>query len=426
MCIFKLATLFFKLLISFIPLYIFTFYSSFTYSHGVPYPGPTENFAPFSQWCQTLYPDSVCHDHHNGKYWVPQSGDTYPPEPDDNDCPPAGPVPDVYLSYLSSPPSAGDTILIDGCEYTVVAAGGVSVGNADGWHNNVSLDSTGRSEADYISDPSSPPENPLISSFPDGYDPVPTPRDDNSSTPSSPVTTSESSSSVSNSDGSTTGSGTVSTIKFNDDGSVTDKTTKTVTNTSSSGSVTGTTTTETSTTRNSNGSSSTSTTVTETDANGVSQVVFQSSGSDNEVVDEEGGSISGGKSCSAPPTRSGDVSDGEYNQILQTYYLRCPPETGDPTAYKPDGFNQSDLDSKLSEAQQQYTDFISDIKQQAESLFSISLNSSGNITKDIVSIRGADVDFSLFRFMAELSIIGQLIIALAYIRAFFIITSSDK
>lgn len=153
-------------------------------------------------------------------------------------------------------------------------------------------------------------------------------------------------------------------------------------------------------------------------------VLIGGTGDDEESVE---GSISGGQTCSAPPTRSGDVSDAEFNQILQTYYLRCPPDSGDdPKEYKPDGFDADKLSEKVIAKQTEYTDFIADIKQQAESLFSIGLGSSGHITKDIVSIRGADVDFSLFRFMAELSIIGQLIIALAYIRAFFIITSSEK
>lgn len=410
MRIFKLA---------FLP--ILFLYSSFSFATWVVKYQASSNYDDLVTLCSNAVPE------HGSHYQVVdynEAGTLYqcqlwdgvePPEPEP-DCPPAGPVAGTRYSAPSKF-NVGDIVIINGCEYVVIG-GAMGSYTSTGYEGGMNMDSTGRSVPDIeAAGETLPPSLDL----PD-YEPALT-GGGSTSAPNEPVDASSSSSSSNNPDGSTTSTGSTTSVTSNDDGSTTTTTTTTETTTNTDGTTTSTTS-EVSTTQYPNGASTTSTSVTATGSDGTSTVVSQGTSTDNRVDDEAGGSVSGGTSCASPPNRSGDVTDAEFNQILQTYYLRCPPDKKAPVEYKPTGFDLDDLKAKVSDKQDDYSILIDSIKNEAQSLFNISVSSGSSISQNNVSIGGVNVDFSWHRFMSQLSIIGALIMALAYLRSFFIVFST--
>lgn len=148
----------------------------------------------------------------------------------------------------------------------------------------------------------------------------------------------------------------------------------------------------------------------------------ESGNANNSKEDKKGeGKIVGGGSCKSPPVKSGDVSDAEFNQILQTYYLRCPPEEIKKVKYKPKGFDNDAIETSLNEVKEEYSELFEEIRGEIDSLFNFSFNASASPTTHIVTIKGVDIDYSFYRFLSDISFLSNIFLLLAYLRAFFIV-----
>ena len=140
-----------------------------------------------------------------------------------------------------------------------------------------------------------------------------------------------------------------------------------------------------------------------------------SSGSGSERI----GVITGGESCESSPVRGSDTTDFEWQTVLQNYRIRCPLTSLADTQLD-DEFS-SYADDELEALQQEYEQTITDIRTQMANALSLSVSGSGSIQSNNKTIMGQTVDFSWSRFAGDLSIIGAVIIAMAYLFSAFVI-----
>lgn len=140
----------------------------------------------------------------------------------------------------------------------------------------------------------------------------------------------------------------------------------------------------------------------------------------NELKKEQGvNEISLGETCETPPVRGDNVTDSEWQTVIQNYKLRCPSIQLKPITNDYDFGDTAEV--ALQEKQEEYRDFIDKLKNDIKASFSFNLSGSGTLTDNHVSIRGVDVSFGIAKFSEGLSIISAFFIAAAYILAFFII-----
>ena len=132
-----------------------------------------------------------------------------------------------------------------------------------------------------------------------------------------------------------------------------------------------------------------------------------------------GDSITAGETCESPPIRGNDVTDSEWQTVMQNYRIRCPLTDLLNTQSEND-FGTTAQDA-LEEKQGEYENFIDNLKLELKDSFSFNLSGSGTITDEVVSIRGTSVSFGMGKFSGQLSIIKAFFIAAAAILAFIII-----
>ena len=130
-----------------------------------------------------------------------------------------------------------------------------------------------------------------------------------------------------------------------------------------------------------------------------------------------GGSVSGGGSCDTPPVCSGDAL--QCNLILQTYKLRCNSvalhsrESVEPTI---------DLEQKLVEAKQQFTDQFNIVKTQLSSSLALSISGgAGSLPSNIQIIKGQPVELGIVARADFFGLIGALFMFSASILSAYII-----
>jgi hypothetical protein len=137
----------------------------------------------------------------------------------------------------------------------------------------------------------------------------------------------------------------------------------------------------------------------------------------------DGNGISSGETCESPPTRGEDLSDFEWQTVFQNYRIRCP--VTELLNDQPELDYGSTADDLLSETEQEYLDFRTNIQNEISQILDFSIGSSGGIVSNPVQLLGVQVDFSLSRFSNIIAIIASVLIAFAYLWVFFRIFSSS-
>lgn len=139
-------------------------------------------------------------------------------------------------------------------------------------------------------------------------------------------------------------------------------------------------------------------------------------GTSDEGTDQ--GSATSSGTCAAKPVCTGDDPQ-ECAMLVQQWYLMCPGTTIETSL--PKGFDNTRSSEQLTKAKQEYQTKINEIKTNLEGVFSFTIGSGGTINQNNVETGWGIVDISWFKFRDQLSIIGAIIIAMAYISAFMII-----
>lgn len=183
-------------------------------------------------------------------------------------------------------------------------------------------------------------------------------------------------------------------------------------------------TTTTTTTTSRNGTVTRQTQQSETDSNGLTVITrtgtaTDSGGDDGNEEEGSSGSASGGGTCTESLQCDGDPIQCAI--LRQQYYLRCP-RVETPEITQGDFVDEiADAQTEVAQYEQDLRDTIEAIRADANALFNISISGSGTINQNMVSTQWGDIDFSFFKFTGHLNLIGFVIVALAYIRAFMII-----
>jgi hypothetical protein len=137
------------------------------------------------------------------------------------------------------------------------------------------------------------------------------------------------------------------------------------------------------------------------------------------LADQKNGTLIGGDDCSVIPVKDDDITDFEFQTVMQNYRLRCP--LTELLASDSNATFDSTAADNLETAKQEYRDFMTQIKNDISSTLSVSVSGSGSISDNIQTIKGASVNFSFSKWSSELSIIGTILVALCYISAAFMI-----
>lgn len=127
------------------------------------------------------------------------------------------------------------------------------------------------------------------------------------------------------------------------------------------------------------------------------------------------GTVDGGLVCGSPPVCDGD--DIACAILMQNYLSRCPNES----------FSSSgsiDLSTTLQTAESDLDIAWQEIQSQVDDYFDFNLSGGGSITNNIQQVKGVDFDFSIARFLPELSALPPLIVAMAWLIAAGIVLSS--
>lgn len=129
------------------------------------------------------------------------------------------------------------------------------------------------------------------------------------------------------------------------------------------------------------------------------------------------GSVTGGGSCDSPPVCSGDAL--QCNLIIQTYKLRCP---GKSLTARTSGEPTLNLEQKLIQTKQKYTDEFNALKTQFSSTLALSISGGGGaLASNIQTLKGAQVELGIAARSDFFSVIGALFMFAAAILSAYII-----
>lgn len=126
-------------------------------------------------------------------------------------------------------------------------------------------------------------------------------------------------------------------------------------------------------------------------------------------------STSSGSGGSASSAGAGecDPTAKDYLQCLDSKELVLPEETG--------AFDETVAQDKIAEAEAELRDVIEQIQSEIHDTFGTSLNGSGGLSDYCYNIMSVQVCFGWSRFSQYLTVIGQAILAAAYVAAFIIV-----
>lgn len=144
----------------------------------------------------------------------------------------------------------------------------------------------------------------------------------------------------------------------------------------------------------------------------------------NGIADIKGAltsNVSGGGTCTARPTCS--VDSVLCSILIQQWETRCkedPVTVEDPLVFEePTAEDEpfSETEQRVEAAKTSYETEIQNIQNEITQALNLSITGSGGIQSNAAEVLGVSVDFSLFRFLNELQLIGSIIIAAAYVYA---------
>ena len=129
------------------------------------------------------------------------------------------------------------------------------------------------------------------------------------------------------------------------------------------------------------------------------------------------GSVTGGASCDSPPVCSGDAL--QCNLILQTYQLRC---SGKSLHARTSSEPTLNLEQKLIQTKQKYTNEFNALKTQFSSTLALSIAGGGGaLASNVQTLKGAQVELGIAARADFFSLIGALFMFAAAILSAYII-----
>jgi hypothetical protein len=140
------------------------------------------------------------------------------------------------------------------------------------------------------------------------------------------------------------------------------------------------------------------------------------------------GTASGGENCGSPPQCDSIAREQDSVAcaiLMQQYYLRCPKTQLDDLWQSELVYN-ADIQQKLNDSKQQFTDKFETIRGEISSIFGESLSQSGSgvLQCNIVEIFGVQVDLSICNFSEFFELIQWVFLFLSAVLCAYILLGS--
>ncbi len=123
-------------------------------------------------------------------------------------------------------------------------------------------------------------------------------------------------------------------------------------------------------------------------------------------------------------SQGADVQTGVCNPESKGY-LQCISQTS-ATIERVEKGEFDDLTAQVEQAQADFEARYLEIQSEMSAMFDFNLSAGGSIDNNYQEIKGAQVDFSIARFMPDLAIVGNVIFAVCCFTAAFVVLSSRR